>query len=174
MNTTVTIAVTAVIVGFIVYRSATWRSISLAKLTRLPIIFTVVGVGILAMTVKTLGAGWRPAGVDVAVLGAELALAVGVGWAMGRLCEFCTVSGSVRSRLRPVGVVVFVGFIAVRIAGTVVDGDLHGTAQLVSASMMLVVAVLKFTQGLVIRESLAAHTTDVAPAPAAEPQLSLR
>ena len=177
-DTVITLAVTASVVTFVIYRNVTWRAVTLAKLTRLPIIFAVIGAVMLASTVSSLGSAWRPSTVDITVLGGELVVAAGVGWAMGRLSEFSTAGGAVRSKLRPAGIVVFVAFIALRIVVALIAGSHGGSSALMSSSVMVMIAVVKLSQGLVIRETVAHHTAALmathSETPVAAPQLSLR
>ncbi len=165
MNTTLdTIVVIALIVAVVLIRSITWREVKLSKLTRMPIVLGLVGVVLLAQVIASLGSTWRPSSVDLGVLGGELVLAVVAGWAMGRLSEFRTLDGVVASRLRLSGVAVFLGFVAVRVGVAAFAGSIGGTPALLSSSVLLVIAVIKLTQGLVVTERYHRHLATVSPA----------
>lgn len=177
ITTVITIAVTVVVVALILGRSLRWQSVNLAKLTRLPLILAIVGVAIVAETVRSLGPDWHLTLVDTVVLGAELAIAALVGWGMGRLSELRTVEGAVRSRLSRTGAAVFLGFIALRIVVALATAHAGGTPALMSSSVMIIIATIKFTQGVVVRKAVTAHTAahgDAAPVLAGDPTLSLR
>jgi hypothetical protein len=157
-TTLITIAVTVAIVALILYRNLTWQSVNLAKLTRLPIVMGLIGIVTVSATIRSLGSRWHLTLADALVLGIELAVAVLVGWAMGRLSEFRTVDGKVRSRLQPAGAAVFLAFIALRVAVAFGSASIGGTPALMSSSVLLVIAAIKLTQSFVIRQAVAAHS----------------
>lgn len=136
------------------------------KLFLLPGILGVVGLGLVGQTVASLGGGWRPSPTDVAVLVGELAVAVVAGWAMGRLSVFRTVDGVVSSRLRAGGAAVFLGFVAVRVLAALLATTIGGTAALLSASVLIMIAVVKLTQGLVVSARYRRHLAQAVEAPA--------
>ena len=174
MSTTVTTAaVILLMVAVVITRSVVWRQVTLSKLIRVPIVLGLFGVLIVAGTVESLGHAWRPSVTDLGVLGGELVLAVAAGWGMGRLSEFRTVDGVVASRLRPTGVAVFLGFVAVRVGVAVIAASIGGTPALMSATILVVIAVIKFTQGLVVAERYHAHRGLTA-GPVVDQELSYR
>ena len=160
-STLITLVITDAVVAILLVRSLTWQSVTLAKLTRLPVVFAILGTLSVSGTVSSLGRGWHPTVADISVLAVELVVAVTVGWAMGRLSEFRTMDGKVVSRLRPAGAAAFLAFIGLRVALTLVGGHLGVTPALMSSSVLLVIAVIRFTQSVVLREAVAAHTGGV-------------
>jgi hypothetical protein len=97
----------------------------------------------------------------------ELAVAVVAGWAMGRLSVFRTVNGVVSSRLRAGGAAVFLGFVAVRVLVALLATTIGGTAALLSASVLIMIAVVKLAQGLVVAGRYRHHLAQAPTAPAA-------
>ncbi len=166
MTTLDTVALIALIIVLVLARSLTWRSVRPGKLYLLPAILGVVGLGLVGQTVASLGGGWRPSTTDVAVLVGELAVAALAGWAMGRLSVFRTVDGVVSSRLRAGGAAVFLGFVAVRVLAALLATTIGGTAALLSATALLMIAVVKLVQGVVVSGRCRQHLAQRAAAPA--------
>lgn len=154
----VAIPIIALFVGFIIYRNTTWRTVKLAKLLRLPVVLALFGTYSVFATAESLGNRWVPSDVDFSVLGSEVVLAVIVGWAMGKLSQFRTLDGVVSSRLSRAGVAVFVSFIVIRVVAAVVAGQYGGTSAIMSSSVLLIIAVIKLVQALVIRQAVAEHS----------------
>lgn len=80
------ILIAIAVLGWVIYRQLTWQVVRISRLWRMPVILGIVGVIMLAQT-KSLSA-IQP--IDIAILIGELALALGVGAAMGRLATFRT------------------------------------------------------------------------------------
>ncbi len=167
MTTLDTIALIAVIIVLVLVRSLTWRAVRPGKLFVLPAVLGIVGLGLIGQTAAYLGADWRPSGADVAVLAGELVIAVVAGAAMGRLTSFRTAAGVVSCRLQTGGAAVFLGFVAVRVLATLLAASIGGTPALLSSSVLLMIAVVKLTQGLVVSRRSRGHTAPIADAPIA-------
>lgn len=167
MTTLDTVALIAVIIVLVLARSLTWRAVRPGKLLLMPAILGIVGLGLVGQTVASLGAAWRPSAADVAVLAGELVIAVVAGAAMGRLSIFRTVNGVVSSRLQAGGAAVFLGFVAVRVLATLLAVNIGGTTALLSASVLIMIAVVKLTQGVVVSGRYRQHLAQPAAVPAA-------
>lgn len=176
MNTLDTVGLIAVIIALVLVRSLTWRAVRPGKLFVLPAILGLAGLVFIGQTVASLGSAWRPSTADVAVLAGELVIAVVAGGAMGRLSVFRTTDGVVSSRLRIGGAAVFLGFVTVRVLAALLAVNVGGTAALLSSSVLLMIAVVKLTQGLVVSRRYRQHTarTAVAPSVVEAPQPSWR
>jgi hypothetical protein len=159
MTTTETIVLALAVLAFITYRQTRWVPVTLGKLLRMPAIFVAAGLLQIPSTARQLPAGWHLGATDVVLIGAELVLALAVGWLMGRLTEIAVVGGSVSSRLGAPGVAVWLGFVAVRIGLAVVGGALHAPLATLPVVIFFVVAAIKVTQAVVVRERLAQHGT---------------
>ena len=74
------------VIVWIVYRQMTWQLVTPSRMWRMPIILTIVGLVELSQVkgVTTVS------GLDFAILGGELAIAVGVGAVMGMIAKFRT------------------------------------------------------------------------------------
>lgn len=154
------IVVAVAVIAFVTIRQTRWSPVSLGRLFRMPLIFGLVGVvmGVQAVAKGSLG---HLGGRDFAVIAIELAVGVVAGWLMGRQTEIATVNGVTRSRLRPAGLAVWLGFIGVRI-GLGVLGSVLGL-EIVTQPMaiFLVLAVVKGIQALMVRERLDRHRSEL-------------
>ncbi|AYG03024.1 hypothetical protein [Gryllotalpicola protaetiae] len=71
-------------IAWICYRQMTWRVVDPARMWRGPLIFAIVGVGIIVTGSKTI----TFTTLDIALLAVELAIALGAGAAMGAIAHF--------------------------------------------------------------------------------------
>lgn len=157
MNTTETIAIALVVLAFITYRQTRWVSVKLGKLLRMPVIFVIAGLLQIPSTSQQLPPGWRLGGLDVVLIAVELVLALIVGWQMGRRTEIASVDGVVSSRLGGAGVAVWLGFVAVRVGLAFAGAALHAPLATLPVVIFFVVAAIKITQAVVVRERVASH-----------------
>ena len=123
----------------------------------MPVIFVVAGLLLIPAAAEQLPLGWQLGIPDVALIAAELALALVVGWQMGRLTEIATRDGVVSSRLGRAGVAVWLGFIVARIGLGVAGIAWHAPLATLPAVIFLVVATIKVTQAVVVRKRVAHH-----------------
>jgi hypothetical protein len=82
----ITIVVAVAVIAWVIYRQLTWQVVNPARMWRMPLILAVIGVIELAQ----VKGGTRVTGIDFAILGGELVIALGVGTAMGALAQFRT------------------------------------------------------------------------------------
>jgi hypothetical protein len=157
MNTTETIAIALVVLAFITYRQTRWVSVKLGKLLRMPVIFVIAGLLQIPSTSQQLPAGWHLGGLDVLLIAVELVLALMVGWLMGRRTEIASVDGVVSSRLGGAGVAVWLGFVAIRVGLAFAGAALHAPLPNLPVVIFFVVAAIKITQAIVVRERVARH-----------------
>ncbi|GAB3912018.1 hypothetical protein GCM10011575_38130 [Microlunatus endophyticus] len=153
-QTVLTILIGIAVLIFISFRQMRWQQP--ARQLRMPLILGIVGV-------VEASSSWNNAllskisGLDVVLIGFELCLAVLGGWLMGRLSQVATVNGSTQTRLRPAGLVVWFGFIALRIGMATLGGFLGATLASNTAVIIFMVAIVKGIQVLVVRERIARH-----------------
>lgn len=153
-HTVLIIVVGIAMLLFISFRQMSWQQPG--RQMRMPLILGIVGVVEAANS-------WNNAllskvgGLDVLMIGFELCLAVLGGWLMGRLSEVATVNGSTQTRLRPVGLAVWFGFIAVRIGMAALGAVLGAALASNTAVILLMVAIVKGIQVLVVRERISRH-----------------
>jgi hypothetical protein len=162
MQTVISLAVAVVIIAFVTYRQSRWVPVRLGKMLRMPIIFVVVGVLEVPSSLKQLPAGWHLDTLDVVVIAVELVLALGVGWLMGRLAEIRIIDGILSSRLGRRGIAVWLGFIAVRVGLGFAAVAWSAPLAALPATIFFVVAVIKSTQLVVVRERVAANRSQPA------------
>jgi hypothetical protein len=74
------------VIGWIMYRQLTWQVVNPSRMWRMPIILAVVGVVELLQVKGTA----TVSATDLAILGGELVIALGVGALMGVLARFRT------------------------------------------------------------------------------------
>ncbi len=84
LQTLLNVVLIVVLIGWIGYRQMQWRPVSIARMWRMPGIMAVVGVALLAQTVKPTAL--TP--LDIAVLVVELAISLGIGAWMGAIAHF--------------------------------------------------------------------------------------
>jgi hypothetical protein len=160
MTTSETILIALAVLAFITYRQTRWVPVTISKLLRMPIVFVVAGLLQIPSTARQLPVGWHLGVLDVVLIGAELVLAVAVGWLMGRLTEIAVIGTTVSARLGVAGVAVWLGFVAVRIGLAIAGGALHAPLATLPVVIFFVVAVIKITQAVVVRERLARHRVE--------------
>jgi hypothetical protein len=83
----ITTAVVAILlIGWVIYRQLTWRLVAPGRMWRMPLILAVIGL----VELSQIKGAQKVSGTDLAILGGELALALGVGAIMGVLAQFRT------------------------------------------------------------------------------------
>jgi hypothetical protein len=141
---------------FVSVRQMAWQPVNLGQLMRMPLIMAVIGV---VITAEAFGSG-KPqhfGAVDAVIISAELVIAVLGGWLMGRLTQIATIGGRTMSRLRPSGLLAWIGFIAVRIGFAVLAHLFGAGVASGTETILFMVAIVKATQGLTVRERVARH-----------------
>jgi hypothetical protein len=139
---------------FISVRQMRWQQPG--RQMKMPLVLGAIGVLEAASTWNSALLG-KLSTIDVALVGVELCVAVLGGWLMGRLSEVATVNGSTQTRLRPAGLGVWLGFIALRVGMAVLGGVLGASLASNTAVILFVVAVVKGVQVLVVRERISRH-----------------
>jgi hypothetical protein len=81
-----TAVIALAVIGWVIYRQLTWQVVTPSRMWRMPLVLAVIGVIELTQIsgVKSVSA------TDLAILGGELVIALGVGAAMGSLAKFRT------------------------------------------------------------------------------------
>lgn len=155
------IVLTVAVIAFVTIRQTRWSPVSLGKLFRMPFIFGLIGVVGVAQAAGKPGGIGRLGGLDVAVIAVELVIGVVAGWLMGAQTEIATVGGVTRSRLRPAGLAIWLGFIGVRI-GLGVLGSVFGLAIATQPTMIfLVLAAVKSVQAVMVRQRIDQHRAEL-------------
>ena len=150
------------LIAFVTYRQSRWQIFDLTRLFRSPILFLVIGVVTTASTLSGRGGVGHVGALDVVIIGVELVLGLAAGLLMGRTTESRTVDGVTSFRLRPVGLGIWIGFIAVRIGLGVVAHLLGASFAAQPIAIFFVLAVVKGVQAVMVRtqiERQAEHRT---------------
>lgn len=152
----------AAIVG-IAYRQTRWTAADVSRMWRMPLIFGILGIGILVFGGGRAGV----AGVDIALLALELGVAVITGALMGLVARFRPISArtlalwrarrgesgaaepTAESRTGWVGVLLWVALIAVRIGLASWGHSLGSSLAESPAVILLVVAANRAMNALV-------------------------
>lgn len=157
------------VVVWVIYRQMTWQLATPSRMWRMPIILAVIGI----IELSQIKGVTSVSGTDLAILGGELVLALGVGAAMGSLARFRTrpqrasdvasrrgdgTPGSwspentvVESRTGGLGAALWIVLIAVRIGIEIGARQLDNSALVSSIGMvMLVIAANRIARVLVI------------------------
>ncbi|RKR75543.1 hypothetical protein [Frondihabitans australicus] len=140
------------LVGFLAFRQMRWSYVDRSSLWRMPIILAVIGV----VSIANMSKGLTITGVDIAFIGVELLISVGLGLVMGRITVFrrATQADSkgrlIQARTGGLGAALWLVLIAVRV-GLDVAGGFMG-AHLVTATgvILLTVAVNRAARALVL------------------------
>jgi hypothetical protein len=160
MNVNLSYALDAVIgvaaIAWICYRQMTWRVVDPGRMWRGPLIFGIIGAGILVTGSKDV----TLSSIDIALLAVELVVSLGVGATMGAIAHFRLLSparaAAYEERRRPdrrgatgapveyesrtswVGVALWIVLIAVRVGLEVFARHL-GAAETASTGVILLV-----------------------------------
>lgn len=139
-----------VLVGFLAYRQATWRTLDPARVWRAPLVLGLVGVVVLAQSAATVTT------LDVLFLGIEALLAVAVGLAMGSMTRFRVTTTpddhgrTLESRTGWAGAGLWLLLVAVRIGLDVVGGHLGAHLLTSTGAILLVLALNRAARALVV------------------------
>jgi len=153
-QTILTIVIGLAVLIFISFRQMRFQQP--ARQARMPIVLGAIGV-IEAFSTWNNGLLGKLSALDFALIGVEACLAVLGGWLMGRLSEVATVNGSTQARLRPAGLAVWLGFIALRVGMATLGRFLGAELADNVAVILFMVAIVKGVQVLVVREQIARH-----------------
>ncbi|KQO63659.1 hypothetical protein [Curtobacterium sp. Leaf261] len=158
VQTIADIVIGLALVGFLMYRQATWQFLDAARIWRMPVILGAIGVITIAKS-----SGGPITSMDVAFLGAEVVLSVAVGLLMGNIAHFRVAARpddkgrSLQTRTGGLGAVLWIVLIAVRVGMDVVGAGL-GVHLLSSTGMILVmIAVNRAARALVLDRRIPAH-----------------
>ncbi|HEY9290766.1 MAG TPA: hypothetical protein VIP98_05755 [Microlunatus sp.] len=148
---------------FISVRQMRWQRVTTAAMMKMPVILAIIGMVTAAQTFDAPGALRFGTG-DVALIAAEVAVAVLGGWLMGRMTQIATIDGSTRSRLTAVGLLVWFGFLAIRIGGEVLAHVDHLPLASSAPLVLFMIAIVKAAQAVTVRERVNRHEAGVAQA----------
>jgi hypothetical protein len=146
------------VIAWICYRQMTWRVVDPARMWRGPLIFAIIGAGIIVTGSKTLALS----ATDIALLALELVISLGVGATMGAIAHFRLLSperaAAYEANRRPgrnggalapveyesrtswVGLVLWIVLIAVRVGIEVFAQHLGAAATASTGVILLVLA----------------------------------
>lgn len=164
------------VIAWICYRQMTWRVVDPARMWRGPLIFGVIGAGILFTGSKTVT--FTP--LDIALLAIEIVIALAAGSAMGAIAHFRRVSteraAAYEANRRPsrsgaplapveyesrtswVGVLLWVVMIAVRIGLEIFGQHLGDAAGASTGIILLVLAANRVARTAVLAWRLEQHS----------------
>lgn len=157
METIETIIIALAVIGFVTYRQTRWQPVDPSRLFRMPAILAAAGLFTIWGTIRTLPMGWHPGTADVAVLVAELGTGLAAGLLMGRLATIRTEHGVVQTRLSGQGLVVWFAFIGLRVGFGFLAVLVGATFAAQPGATLLVVALIKLVQSVIVRERVIRH-----------------
>jgi hypothetical protein len=174
------------VIVWICYRQMTWRVVDPARMWRGPLIFGIVGAGLIVTGSKAV----TLTAVDIALLAVELVISLGVGAAMGAIAHFRLLSreraAAYEERRRPsrnggalppleyesrtswVGVALWVVLIAVRVGLEIFARHLGAEATASTGVILLVLAANRAARVGVLAWRLDQHRQSIAARPLAE------
>jgi len=168
------------VIAWICYRQMTWRVVDPARMWRGPLIFGIIGAGILITGSKTI----TLTPTDIALLAVELVIALGVGAAMGAIAHFRLLSreraAAYEARRRPsrngtalppveyesrtswVGVALWIVMIAVRVGVEIFAQHIGSAATASTGVILLVLAANRAARVGVLAWRLEQHRQGIA------------
>lgn len=150
---------------FLIGRQFVWRQLKDRPQWRAGVILGIVGVVLVLQQPELISAPLTAADLGMMVL--ECAVSFGIGILMGKMTVYRVVGDQVELRTPPIGILLWVVFIAVRIA-LVMLADGSGAVIAASGSFILIsLAFNRLARGFVIEGQRARHTPAPALAPAA-------
>lgn len=150
---------------FLIGRQFVWRQLKDRPQWRAGVILGIVGVVLVLQQPELISAPLTA--VDLGMMVLECAVSFGVGILMGKMTVYRVVGDRVELRTPPIGILLWVVFIAVRIA-LVMLADGSGAVIAASGSFILIsLAFNRLARGFVIEGQRARHTPAPALAPAA-------
>jgi hypothetical protein len=168
------------VIAWICYRQMTWRVVDPARMWRGPLIFAIIGAGMIVTGSKTITLG----ATDIALLALELVISLGVGATMGAIAHFRLLSreraAAYEAKRRPardggalpaleyesrtswVGVVLWIVLIAVRVGIEVFARHLGAEATASTGVILLVLAANRAARTGVLAWRLEQHRDSLA------------
>lgn len=154
------IGIAVLVIAVVTIRQCRWQPVNMSRLIRMPLVFGVIGVVELITGLSHVGSGLHVRGLDVAIIGGELTLGLLAGWLMGRLTRIRRIEGVLKFRLAGPGIGVWLGFIVVRIGLAGLAHVLNAELAEQSGTVLIVVAVIKTIQALMVRDRIERHATE--------------
>lgn len=153
-HTLLTIVLGIGVLIFISIRQMSWQQPG--RQLKMPLVLAVVGViqAISSWNHALLG---KLSMVDFLLVGVEVVVALIGGWLMGRMTQIATINGVTQTRLRPAGLAVWLGFIALRVGMAMVGAFLGSALASNAAVILFVVAIVKGTQMLIVWDRANRH-----------------
>jgi hypothetical protein len=152
-----TIIIALAVIGVVTYRQTRWQSVEPSRLFRMPAILAAAGLFAMWGTIRTLPQGWHPGAADIAVLVGELGAGLVAGVLMGRLASLRTENGVVQTRLAGPGLVVWLGFIGLRVGFGFLAVLVGATFAAQPGATLLVIGLIKLVQSLIVGERVNRH-----------------
>jgi hypothetical protein len=141
---------------YLIGRQFMWRQLKDRPQWRAGIIFGIVGVVLILQQPELISAPLSA--VDLGMMVLECAVSFGIGILMGRMTVYRVIDDRVELRTPPIGILLWVVFIAVRI-GLVMLADGSGAVIAASGSFILIsLAFNRLARGFVIESQRAKHT----------------
>lgn len=158
VQTLADIVIGLALVGFLMYRQATWQFLDAGRIWRMPVVLGAIGVVMIAKS----SAG-PVTSMDVAFIGAEVVVSIAVGLLMGSIAQFRVAARpddegrSLQTRTGGLGAVLWVVLIAVRIGMDVLGSGLGAHLLSSTGMILLMIAVNRAARALVLDRRIPAH-----------------
>ncbi len=151
----ITVLLVLAAVGYVLVRRLAGEPLEGRRLAVLPIVLAVVGGA------QLRGAHVTP--LDVAVLAVEGVVAVGLGALRGLTVDVYNRDGHLWYRYRPLTIVVWAGSILLRFVGAAVGHELGADTGVLSAALVLIVALSLLGEALIVGRRALASGVPFAP-----------
>jgi hypothetical protein len=146
-TTLINFGIGLVLIAYICSKQLSWRPVDPARMWKLPLILGVAGVVSIAQQTTTI----HP--VDAVILGLSAVFALVSGTLMGRIARFRpspTRPGTTESRTGPLGVGIWLGLVAVRVALDFAGHRMGSDLAISTGSILLVLALNRTASALVV------------------------
>lgn len=158
IQTMTDIVIGIALVGFLMYRQATWQFLDAGRIWRLPAVLG--GIGLVTIGQSATG---PVTSTDVAFIGAEVVLSVAVGVAMGSISRFRVApraddkGRTLQTRTGALGAVLWIVLIVVRLGMDVVGTSLGAHLLSSTGMILLMIAVNRAARAVVLDRRIPSH-----------------
>jgi hypothetical protein len=151
----ITVLLVLVAIGYVLVRRLAGEPLEARRLAVLPIVLAVIGVAQMR--------GLHATPLDIGVLAAEGAIAVGLGAVRGLTVQVYSRDGHLWYRYRPLTIVVWVGTALVRLGGAAVGHALGADSKVLGAALLVMVAASLLGEALIVGRRALASGVPFAP-----------
>lgn len=165
MQTLINAVVILALIAWMGYRQLTWRAVAPSTMYRTPLVLGIIGMAMLSQQQST----GSISALDIAVLAVELVISLGIGAWMGSIAHLRALADPVsvgrggvarfESRTGPLGIVLWVSVIVVRIGIDVLAGIAGSHLASATGVIFLVLAANRAARVMMLARRIGAIRT---------------